>query len=386
MIFNITPYKFKSPGPTFSKSDGEKVNYDKIFLKDGDTISLDEYPLKHEVVGLKVESKNYNKVLQLEFEHWNHNENKQLEFQSNTPKAIIANPSVRDNKELIFYFWTGHNNTNEINKAMKLRLILKVKDGNNIIETHSVILNITYKGEEPEEKEEEKEPVKLGDEPVKLGDDFYSIKSQIERAKDLPGLLGVLASPNTTIALGSALALGGLAGAFGFTVAGAEAIIGSAGISTALKVGTGVAGVDTMMVWLAEDNIITGCNFTVKKLKEAVNQGIISKSEALRQIDEVIKWVDVAESLVETSIKLNPLIAPFHTVLRTNIIKGRFDINLERKFIERIDIAKDNEIDELRGSIRGMEKELDDLKSEKSEALKEYKINKLQMELKKANG
>ena len=104
--------------------------------------------------------------------------------------------------------------------------------------------------------------------------------------------------------------------------------------STVAGTAGAVAGWDGIMVWMAEDNILTGTAFTLKKLNKAVKAGIRSKSKARTEFNRVKDWMDKAKKVVEVSITYNPFMWPFKDILMANVDKAYYDWELEKEELE----------------------------------------------------
>jgi len=111
---------------------------------------------------------------------------------------------------------------------------------------------------------------------------------------------------------------------------------GIVGVSAAAKGASAVMGVDTLMVWLAQDNVLTGLGFTVRKLREAFKAGVRTSEEVYDEIEQIKKWQDAAESVVRISTELNPLLIPFKEILLANVDKAKKDLELEIAIIDDI--------------------------------------------------
>ena len=96
----------------------------------------------------------------------------------------------------------------------------------------------------------------------------------------------------------------------------------------------GLSGADTLTVWLASDNIITGAAFSANMVLEAFENNEITREEALRQMDEVQTWVDDSEGFVKTSVKANPVLWVFGKQFLINARKGQSDLAKKRDRIE----------------------------------------------------
>jgi len=144
-------------------------------------------------------------------------------------------------------------------------------------------------------------------------------------------------SKATTITTGSSatgagyITTGGFAQGLGI----AGLTISEATAKLAVKGAMGIAGMDGIMVWMASDNVLTGTAFTLRKLREAVKSGAISKSQALKETETVQKWIDAATSLVKTSATVNPFIMPFKNILLINAEKAQKDFDLEVALIKK---------------------------------------------------
>jgi len=214
---------------------------------------------------------------------------------------------------------------------------------------------VEKKEQEEEEEEEEEEtltttttttelpPVKLEGEqkfvftPQTEGDIsllkkiFEAVKAELGNTKLI---LGKEVQIPISAKIGAALlAFGGTGLLTGATIGGVAAT-GVAG-STALKGATAVSGVDTIMVWMASDNVLTGTAFTLRKLREAVKSGAISQSSALAEARLVQTWITYATEFVDNSIELNPILLPFARILKVNAAKAQKDYDLEVKLIKK---------------------------------------------------
>lgn len=134
--------------------------------------------------------------------------------------------------------------------------------------------------------------------------------------------LGALAAGSGAVGVGLSRALG-IAGLSGTSAAAALAVKGT----------TALAATDGMMVWLAEDNVLSGAGFTLRKLRDAVSLGQADGHEIRRILDKVDGWLDKAKTLVENSSIINPFLFPFRDILLVNVDKAFEDVRLETKLI-----------------------------------------------------
>ena len=101
-----------------------------------------------------------------------------------------------------------------------------------------------------------------------------------------------------------------------------------------------VAGVDTIMSWLASDNILGGINIYTAKLPASVEAGVISKEDALMQLDEQQAVKNQTTRFIRISSRLNVLLMPFGKLLMTNANISQKNIDITRAKIEAIDMAQ----------------------------------------------
>ena len=135
-----------------------------------------------------------------------------------------------------------------------------------------------------------------------------------------------------------------LAGGGGVALAGAGAIgligdlqlIGAlgSGASGAIKAASALMGVDTLAVWLASDNILSGLAFTSKKLNFSFKAKIITKTEIDTEINKIQGWMDAATKVIEVSTQVNPLLIPFGKLFLINAEKAQLDLDIEKALIE----------------------------------------------------
>lgn len=107
-------------------------------------------------------------------------------------------------------------------------------------------------------------------------------------------------------------------------------------ILTPKKLIVGAIGTDAMMAWLASDNIMSGVSIHARDLGYNVRQGIITKEEALSQLDDLQAWKNRAERFVKISSKLNPILMPFGRIMMTNAHKSQADLDLQKQIIYRV--------------------------------------------------
>ena len=156
------------------------------------------------------------------------------------------------------------------------------------------------------------------------------------------GILNVLAGTANIVGGGIQITSAGTAGGFASGLGIAGLSIREAVGKLAVKGAMGIAGFDGIMVWMASDNVLTGTAFTMKKLRDAVKAGILTRREMDKEIRIVQGWIDAATKLVEVSASLNPFIIPFRRILLINAEKSQKDFDLE---VELIDI----EFEKLKG-------------------------------------
>ena len=114
-----------------------------------------------------------------------------------------------------------------------------------------------------------------------------------------------------------------------------------------------IVGVDGIMTWLASDNIVTGSGFMINKLKDAVEEGVITQKEALEEMDKVQEWKDYATNFINVSTIANPLLWLFRKILLINTDQAQLSIDTERKIIagvsieipEKIEVTVSNLVD-----------------------------------------
>ena len=156
---------------------------------------------------------------------------------------------------------------------------------------------------------------------------------------------------------------------------------------TVTGTGTALAGIDVLATWLASDNVITGAGFSIRNLKTAVKEGVMTKEEALTHVIKVEGWVNAAVEFVDKSVKLNPTLIVFKTPFLINNEKGLHDIAIEKRILEGLK-EETNEIPNQRKTIKQIELLLENKKDEKKIALKNFKTKRLEedIEIIKAKG
>lgn len=169
-------------------------------------------------------------------------------------------------------------------------------------------------------------------------------------------LEGLILEPGEEIKeelLKAALVVGGSLALGGTIVGGATVVTGTAGglgLSSlgkkVLGVATTGAGIDVLATWLASDNVITGAGFSIRNLKTAVKEGVMTKEEALTHVEKVEGWVRDAVAFVDKSVRFNPTLIVFKTPFLINNEKGLADIALEKRLLQNI--GKDEAIKKLR--------------------------------------
>jgi len=102
-----------------------------------------------------------------------------------------------------------------------------------------------------------------------------------------------------------------------------------------------IAGIDIIMSWLASDNIVTGTSFLINKLKTAVKDGVMTKAQALAELDKVQAWKDYATDFIDKSTILNPLLWIFRTILLVNTDQAQLSIDIERQLISEAEIPEE---------------------------------------------
>lgn len=191
------------------------------------------------------------------------------------------------------------------------------------------------------ERKSEDEVIRLGGSEPELDN---SIKAQIERAKDLPFPFNILGNIKFTAVLGGILAailaapvvIAAMARAFPGMAAGATKFAVDKQFAARLGVGavSGLAGTDTLAVWLASDNIMSTSAFHIKTLKESVKAGNLTNSEAMAEFEKVQGWANVAEELIRKSVTFNPLLIPFKGVFIANVEMVQSKLNLEKEILK----------------------------------------------------
>ena len=107
-----------------------------------------------------------------------------------------------------------------------------------------------------------------------------------------------------------------------------------------VKGASAVAGVDTIMSWLASDNILGGINIYTSKLPAAVTSGAISKEDALAQLDEQQVIKNQTARFIKISSIANPLMWLFGKQLMTNVNQTQRSLDLTKANINNIDMAQ----------------------------------------------
>ena len=173
---------------------------------------------------------------------------------------------------------------------------------------------------------------------VKLPDGRLAIMPESERQSlSILGAAFIGSITGVAVAIGTAgLGIWAILTGTSATTGGAAA--GSAIITPKGAVGAvgSVLGIDTLMVWLAEDNVLTGLGFTIRKLRDAVAAGIKTESEVNAIVKKVLAWQDTAAGVVRTSTDLNPFLLPFKGILLANIEKSKVDVDLELDLMDEL--------------------------------------------------
>ena len=179
------------------------------------------------------------------------------------------------------------------------------------------------------------------------------------------GLIAGLGTKLKSIGLGAA----GMLGLTTWAGAGAAAIKGTLALSS----------VDVLAVWLASDNVITGIAFTIKKMREAAEAGIVDEAEINAELTRVQGWMDIAAKTVTTSCKVNPVLLPFKGAFLANVEKGQFDFDYEKKLLKEIFRSEGDKqtIKDYKEDIRDYRDRIETLKEEKSKRLKDKRIQRL---------
>ena len=111
-------------------------------------------------------------------------------------------------------------------------------------------------------------------------------------------------------------------------------------LALAGKIAILLAGGSGIATWLASDNIVTGSVFPLNRLKTLVDEGTITKTEALKQIKLIQEWKDFATQFINTSTIANPLLWLFRGIFlvntelaQTNIDQIKLQIGVEEEAV-----------------------------------------------------
>ena len=105
-------------------------------------------------------------------------------------------------------------------------------------------------------------------------------------------------------------------------------------VKTLLQGAGALSGADVLVTWLASDNIISSTPFSARLIRESYKDGVLTKEQALREIDEDIASLEAAESFVKLSTSYNPILVPFQNSYLINARKNKRDVLLIRDSIE----------------------------------------------------
>jgi hypothetical protein len=94
-----------------------------------------------------------------------------------------------------------------------------------------------------------------------------------------------------------------------------------------------VTGIQSMMTWLASDNILTGASMFSRDVANNVRFGNITPEQASEGLDEAQRDVNYAKRFIKTSATINPLLWPFYKLLATNAEATQRSIDLQKKLI-----------------------------------------------------
>ena len=100
------------------------------------------------------------------------------------------------------------------------------------------------------------------------------------------------------------------------------------------KVLMGVIGIDGIATWLASDNIVSGTAFPMNRLKQMVEDGTLSKADALVEIDRIQAWKDYATNFISVSGIANPFLWLFRSLFMKNTELAQLNINEIRAQVE----------------------------------------------------
>ncbi|MCK5138339.1 MAG: PEGA domain-containing protein [Thermodesulfovibrionia bacterium] len=95
-----------------------------------------------------------------------------------------------------------------------------------------------------------------------------------------------------------------------------------------------IIGADGIAVWLASDNIITGTTFPMNRLKTMVEEGTVTKADAIAEIDRIQEWKDYATNFVNTSTLVNPFLWLFRKLFMSNTELAQTNIDQIRSQVE----------------------------------------------------
>lgn len=87
----------------------------------------------------------------------------------------------------------------------------------------------------------------------------------------------------------------------------------------ALKYGTILATTDVLLTaWLGSDNILTGSSFWINPIMDLLEEGEITKQQALERMENVQGWRDIATSFITWSTRYNLLLRPWRKIIMAN--------------------------------------------------------------------
>ncbi len=108
----------------------------------------------------------------------------------------------------------------------------------------------------------------------------------------------------------------------------------------AFKLGSSIAGVDLLAVWLGADNRVSTSSFYSNLVKDGYNNGEKTQAEALARMDELDRTREEATSFINISTILNPLLWAFRPMFMGNSEDARLNMEVNRNFIETVPETK----------------------------------------------
>lgn len=105
-------------------------------------------------------------------------------------------------------------------------------------------------------------------------------------------------------------------------------------LSNMQKIAMLLIGADSIAVWLASDNIVTGTTFPMNRLKAMVEEGTLTKEEALIEINTIQEWKDYATNFISISGIANPLIWLFRPLFMKNTELAQTNIDQIKAQVE----------------------------------------------------